>query len=175
MEKTRGNAKRFKVLMRDGFKCRYCGKSADEKELEVDHIIPRSRGGSSDLSNLVTSCFECNRGKRDKSLITETPEVEISEQTKIALEAYKKKVQEEDATRVFINYFLKRIPHEHNLNAYELRMFRDYNRKFHPDILFEAIDIAIEKYIPEKAFDKDYYLAIKKIGGISHNKMMERF
>lgn len=169
------NSKRFKVLMRDGFKCRYCGKKSDEKQLEVDHIIPRSRGGSNNLENLITSCFECNRGKRDKTLIESAPEVEISEQTKIAIEAYKKKVQEEDAARVFIKYFLDRAPHEHYLNSHELRMFREYNKKFHADIVFEAIDIAIDKYIPVVATPKDYYLAIKKIGGISHNKMLERF
>lgn len=170
----KGNSIRFKVFMRDNFKCKYCGKTADEKALEVDHIIPRSRGGSNELINLVTACFECNRGKRDKNILIETPEVEVSEQTKLAIEAYKKKTQEEDCVRVFTNYFLKNAPHDHELNAHELRMFRDYYRNFHPDILFEAIDIAIEKYIPKKATDKDYYLAIKKIGGISHNKMMER-
>lgn len=160
--------------MRDNFKCRYCGKTANEKELEVDHVVPRSRGGSNAMINLVTSCFECNRGKRDKTLLADSPEVEISEQTKQAIEAFKKKTQEDDAARIFINYFLKNAPHEHELNGHELRMFRDYNKKFHADIVFEAIDIAITKYIPKVANDKDYYLAIKKIGGISHNKMMER-
>lgn len=173
MSSVGGNSKRFKVLMRDDFKCRYCGIKAGEKELEVDHIIPKSRGGSNNLENLVTSCFECNRGKRDKSLIADAPEVEISEQTKLAIEAYKKKVQEDDASRVYINYFLQNAPHKHELNGHELRMFKEFNKRFHPKIIFEAIDIAIEKYIPETATDKDYYLAIKKIGGISHNKMME--
>lgn len=172
---VKGNSIRFKVLMRDGFKCKYCGKTGDEKQLEVDHIIPRSRGGTNALVNLVTACFECNRGKRDKMIIENMPEVEVSEQTKSAIEAYKKKVQEDDTARVFINYFLKNAPHEHELNGHELRMFRDYNRKFHADIVFEAIDIAIDRYIPDPATDKDYYLAIKKIGGISHNKMLERF
>lgn len=175
MASKKGNSKRFKVLMRDGFKCKYCGSTADEKELEVDHIIPRSRGGSNNMENLVTACFECNRGKRDKTLIQDAPEVEITEQTKIAIEAYKKKVQEDDSVNLFINYFLKNAPHTHELNGHEKRMFREYNQKFIPDIVFEAIDIAINKYIPERATNKDYYLAIKKIGGISHNKMMERF
>ena len=73
MAEKKSNSKRFKVLMRDNFKCRYCGKTSDEKELEVDHVIPKARGGSNNLENLVTSCFECNRGKRDKTLIMDTP------------------------------------------------------------------------------------------------------
>jgi predicted ATP-dependent protease len=62
------NTKRFQVLKRDNFKCQYCGKTAKETRLEVDHIIPKSKGGSDELDNLITSCIECNRGKRDKSL-----------------------------------------------------------------------------------------------------------
>jgi len=38
--------------------------------LEVDHIQPSSKGGSGDINNLVTSCFDCNRGKRDIVLST---------------------------------------------------------------------------------------------------------
>ena len=34
-------------------------------ELEVDHVIPISRGGTDDISNLKTACFKCNRGKGD--------------------------------------------------------------------------------------------------------------
>ena len=59
---------RFEVFKRDSFKCQYCGKSAPDVVLEVDHIIPVSKGGDNDISNLITACFNCNRGKRDKKL-----------------------------------------------------------------------------------------------------------
>lgn len=60
---------RFKVLERDGFRCRYCGKSQEDgAKVEVDHVIPRSKGGRDTMDNLVTACFDCNRGKRDKIL-----------------------------------------------------------------------------------------------------------
>ena len=59
---------RFEVFKRDSFKCQYCGRSAPDVVLEVDHIIPVSKGGDNDISNLITSCFDCNRGKRDKKL-----------------------------------------------------------------------------------------------------------
>jgi len=54
---------RFKVLQRDHFTCVYCGRSAPDVTLEVDHIIPISKGGTDILSNLTTSCRDCNRGK----------------------------------------------------------------------------------------------------------------
>ena len=52
--------RRFEVLKRDGFRCTYCGAS---DRLEVDHVIPRSAGGTDDDGNLTASCWECNRGK----------------------------------------------------------------------------------------------------------------
>jgi 5-methylcytosine-specific restriction enzyme A len=51
------------VLDRDGYKCIFCGRGARQAQLEVDHIIPFSKGGSNELSNLQTLCFDCNRGK----------------------------------------------------------------------------------------------------------------
>lgn len=60
---------RFDVFNRDGFRCRYCGRGpAQGVYLEADHVIPRSAGGPDTLDNLVTACWDCNRGKSDKPL-----------------------------------------------------------------------------------------------------------
>lgn len=60
---------RFDVFKRDGFRCRYCGISADDGAiLHADHVIPQSKGGPTTLENLATACFECNVGKSDKDL-----------------------------------------------------------------------------------------------------------
>lgn len=56
--------KRFEILRRDQFTCRYCGRVAPSVIVEVDHVMPRSEGGTDEDSNLVAACFECNRGKR---------------------------------------------------------------------------------------------------------------
>lgn len=55
---------RKRVIKRDGGKCCYCGK---DKNLTIDHLIPRSRGGTNTWTNLVTSCFRCNSNKGDKT------------------------------------------------------------------------------------------------------------
>jgi len=58
---------RYNVLKRDGFRCCICGATAkDGVKLEVDHIVPVSKGGKSTMDNLQTLCERCNRGKRDK-------------------------------------------------------------------------------------------------------------
>lgn len=53
------------VLKRDNYVCHYCGKRGGI--LEVDHVIPFSRGGSDEIDNLTTSCRHCNRQKHDKT------------------------------------------------------------------------------------------------------------
>jgi sulfur relay (sulfurtransferase) DsrC/TusE family protein len=59
---------RFEVFKRDSFTCQYCGKMAPDVVLEVDHINPVKDGGKTDIMNLITSCFDCNRGKGGKKL-----------------------------------------------------------------------------------------------------------
>jgi len=56
---------RFAILERDGFRCVYCGKSPrkDGIHLEMDHVIPESKGGLTTYDNLVACCSECNQGK----------------------------------------------------------------------------------------------------------------
>ncbi len=55
---------RHNIFKRDGNKCQYCGTS---KDLTLDHLIPRSKGGKSSWTNLVTACKKCNAKKGDYS------------------------------------------------------------------------------------------------------------
>jgi len=61
-------SKRFDVFKKDNYSCCICGRNNESHDviLEVDHIIPISKGGTDDLINLQTLCFECNRGKKNK-------------------------------------------------------------------------------------------------------------
>lgn len=58
---------RKNILSRDDNRCQYCGKHYPATQLSIDHIIPRSRGGSSKWDNLVASCSKCNTKKGGKS------------------------------------------------------------------------------------------------------------
>jgi len=70
MAKRRSVSKktRFEIFKRDSFTCQYCGRTSEDTILELDHIIPVSKDGTNDEMNLVTSCFDCNRGKGNREL-----------------------------------------------------------------------------------------------------------
>lgn len=58
---------RYDILTRDNYRCQICGSTAqDGVKLHVDHIIPVSKGGKTEPSNLRTLCDRCNLGKSDK-------------------------------------------------------------------------------------------------------------
>src|ERR1019366_3282762 len=54
---------RFNVFLRDRFRCQYCG---DDHDLTFDHLIPRSRGGTTTWDNVITACAPCNLRKGGK-------------------------------------------------------------------------------------------------------------
>jgi hypothetical protein len=60
---------RFEVFKRDSFTCQYCGNKAPDIILHIDHIQPISKGGDElDITNLITSCSDCNLGKGAREL-----------------------------------------------------------------------------------------------------------
>lgn len=71
--KSLSKKSRFEVFKRDGFQCQYCGQVPPACVLEVDHIDPVSKGGGDEIENLVTSCFDCNRGKSDRAISAAPP------------------------------------------------------------------------------------------------------
>ncbi len=60
---------KMRVVRRDNYTCQICGKHLLDDEVEFDHIIPLSKGGSSDEHNIRLTCFECNRNKSDQTEI----------------------------------------------------------------------------------------------------------
>ena len=57
---------RYEVLKRARFCCELCGVSTDVRALEVDHVVPRSKGGKDDPDNLQALCYSCNSMKRER-------------------------------------------------------------------------------------------------------------
>ncbi len=63
LPKTRVRFSRFNIYARDDNTCQYCGKKFRRIELNLDHVVPRSRGGSTSWENVVCSCIPCNLRK----------------------------------------------------------------------------------------------------------------
>ena len=64
-QKRRIRVNRHRIMRRDGYSCVYCGS---KKDLTIDHVIPKSKGGDNTWKNLVTCCSPCNLKKGDKLL-----------------------------------------------------------------------------------------------------------
>ena len=139
---------RFEIFKRDSFTCRYCGKKSPETILEVDHVEPTSNGGGNDEMNLVTSCFDCNRGKgarnlseiitgedpHDKAIEVAERERQLREYHKV-LESIEKRIKKES----------KKIILETEINLYwesSLIMMLRKNQYFS---VLEAVRIAVAK------------------------------
>ena len=58
---------RKNILIRDGYVCQYCSSKLPSSALELEHVIPRSRGGLSTWENLVAACRDCNKRKADRT------------------------------------------------------------------------------------------------------------
>jgi hypothetical protein len=86
---------RFEVMKRDGHRCRYCGATAVQTRLVVDHVISVADGGTDDENNLVTACDDCNAGKSDipldekryASIVDVGPVTDHADQIRAYLEA----------------------------------------------------------------------------------------
>lgn len=124
---------RFEIFKRDGFTCQYCGKHPPEVTLEIDHIKPKSKKGNDDINNLITSCFDCNRGKSNIELkripnslqlnkdILEEREKQYLEYHKVLAKIDKRINKEiQDVTIIFENNFIENnrtLTHEFKRNS----------------------------------------------------------
>ena len=63
LPKARVRFSRFNIYARDASVCQYCGRKFRRAELNLDHVIPRSRGGNATWENIVCSCLPCNKRK----------------------------------------------------------------------------------------------------------------
>jgi len=67
MPKRHVRFSRYNIFARDKNTCQYCGRKFPRSDLNLDHIIPRSQGGTSTWENVVCSCHQCNRQKGGKT------------------------------------------------------------------------------------------------------------
>lgn len=152
---------RFDVFKRDQFQCVYCGANPSGVVLEVDHVHPVADGGTNDIDNLVTACWDCNRGKganllssvpqslEEKAATTLEREAQIRAYYEI-LEAKKDRKDTElwTVAELFMNRFGDEDIQRSRLSS--IRMFLD-RLDFYQ--VLEAMEIACDrKYVRGTAF-----------------------
>lgn len=92
---------RFEILRRDNHTCRYCGQTAPDVKLAVDHVLPTALGGTDDPNNLVTACTDCNNGKTSTSPDSELV-ADIDNHTLLMQAAYAKAVEARNKKRTHV-------------------------------------------------------------------------
>lgn len=186
MAKRKGISKklRFEVFKRDSFKCQYCGNVSPDVTLEVDHIKPVSEGGTNDITNLITACFDCNRGKSDillddKSVLEkQRKQLEDINERRLQLEMMMEWREElisldDEQLEIFKDHWSETTGFSANENG--TRDIKKWIKKFDLNLLLDCVDISVNQYLK---YDKDgestkesVEKAFKMIPRIATNKL----
>lgn len=180
--KTISKSLRFEVFKRDAFTCQYCGSMAPDIVLEVDHINPVCRGGDNDIMNLITSCFDCNRGKGKKQLtdnqVVKKQQEQLKElhskreQLEMMLSWKKELIKFEDEQLKYAEDELMSISgiqlSETGQNKLK-RLINDYGLTE----IMECIQISVSQYYRESDYSS-YEKTINYIGRIAHNRKNQK-
>lgn len=166
---------RFEVFKRDGFQCAYCGKTPPEVTLEVDHIEPKSKDGKDNIENLITACFDCNRGKRN------IPLDKIPNKLNDNLEILKLKEEQLKEYRKFVLKIRNRVDKDIDLIEVEFQNYfptRSFTEGFKPSIrqFLEILDLYTILDAVNSACLKinDPSRALKYFCGICWNKIKDK-
>lgn len=156
---------RFEVFKRDAFTCQYCGRSAPDVVLEIDHIMPVSKGGDNDILNLVTSCQACNNGKSNRTLDDDSIVQKQKEQLKEINEkreqlkmmiAWREELKNFDSE--VINTVKEYVENclDVRVNEFGEKQISKWVKKFDLKLIFEAVERAVKTYIKTDDFaEKD--------------------
>lgn len=169
---------RFEVFKRDKFTCQYCGAKAPDVVLHCDHLIPVCNGGDSHITNLVTSCEDCNQGKGARELSDDSIVLKQREQ----LEASAEKIEQIEMIASWRNdvkeaedLMIEKLCEEFS-NQYPGIYVKDLGKKHLKKLLkkfgFEeclnAIVIAGETYTRDTQDETASSIGFSKLGGILH-------
>ena len=179
---------RFEVFKRDSFTCQYCGKKAPEVILAVDHIEPVAKGGSDDMLNLITSCFDCNSGKSDRTLDDTTvlhkqhkQLAELQErrqQIEMMFEWQKSLMSLDDQIVEELSLFWHERVDPFSLNANGRRELKKLSKRYSIDELMEAIEAAVTQYVEYDQDDvptlESVEHAWRKVGSICSIRQAEK-
>jgi len=159
---------RFEVFKRDGFTCQYCGNHPPAVILEPDHIDPVANGGTNRMDNLVTSCFDCNRGKAarllsdvPKSLMDKAEEVKERESQIKGYQKIMRSVRtriDREAQQVCEIY--ERYNEGYTLTDASLRTVRGFLEKLDLHVVLDAMENAYTKQTVRRGYEFKYFCGI---------------
>ena len=174
---------RFEAFKRDGFACQYCGRKPPEVTLELDHINPRARQGKDDIENLITACFDCNRGKGKiplekipntliiKLKVLEEKELQLKEYNKFLSRIEKRiQIEIEEIDLVYRSYFSGWQLSDRFKNISLKRFFKSLPKQ----IIIEAMHSACNCMLRKPENDDNSGEAINYFCGICWNKIREK-
>ena len=151
---------RFEIFKRDGFECQYCGATPPGVLLHCDHIEPVSRGGKTEMDNLVTACEACNQGKSDillsvvpQSLASRAAEVAEREAQIAGYQAILKDKRDrlgsdaQEVLELFCKFWGRDgIPRSHFVSI------KNFVEKLGLDECIGAVDLSLKMYSYNRAF-----------------------
>lgn len=167
---------RFQVFNRDQFTCQYCGRKPPAVTLEIDHVVPHSKGGEDGEDNLITACFDCNRGKGVRSLgvvpIDKAARLELAKERAAQAEQYEEFLAEQ---RRFLANDVDCIVdiYEDNFDGWQLTDHaRESIRRFLGKLAYsqvqEAMEMACERKEADSAFKYFCGICWNWVKGIDH-------
>jgi hypothetical protein len=178
-----GKRVRFEVFKRDSFKCQYCGATAPDVLLEVDHIQPSSKEGSDEILNLITSCEACNRGKSDHTLDDQSA---VAKQRTQLERLQDRREQLEmmiqwseglaDVHQQAVEWLFKKwqsLAPGFSLTDHGKQRIRKWSRQYSIDELARAMEISADTYLkraprhPDVVTEESWTIAFGKIGAIA--------
>jgi hypothetical protein len=179
---------RFEVFNRDSFTCQYCGRKTPEVILELENVIPVIKGGTDEIDNLTTSCFECNRGKgvylldtiiKDKDIHNETVLLAEKEFQLAEYNCLKNKIRDRENKEIdeLKSHFAKQI--RENGHVYVAREFpttiiRQCLKIISYIDIYELIDLAVDITSRDSQGDIHTVAAAKYLTAILRNKLREK-
>lgn len=172
---------RFEVFKRDSFTCQYCGVQAPDAILEIDHIVPVSKGGDNSLLNLITSCRDCNRGKTNRELSDDTAvkaqkrQLDDLQQRKEIMEMMIQWKQElmgvEEMEIDAIDSYISSVT-DYCLSTTGRATVRKHIKRFGFSEVYDATEIAFARYYD--GTERGFSNALYKTGGICYNRKKQR-
>jgi len=168
---------RFEVFKRDNFTCQYCGAKAPDTILEIDHIKPIAKGGDNSLTNLITSCFECNRGKGKRELkdnsVVEKQRKQIEElnlrrqQLEMMLEWRDELKKGQDTKYLKAKDYFNKLWSKNELSEHGFNELKKLVDKYGLIKVLDTIDVSYKKYNYENKNESDNFNTVfNKLGSI---------